>query len=129
MKFMTAIVALFVGIVSRVATAAPAPVARDIWDPTILSPNASTVWRSGEAYTVVWETADQPKQITNPNGFIILRSGDIETPVLLAWDFDIRDGQTDVVVPNVLTGNYSVVLFGDSGNWGETFEIIGPSGF
>ncbi|KAJ3540115.1 hypothetical protein NM688_g6268 [Phlebia brevispora] len=131
MKFTTALTALFVGAVTQLVSAAPAvaPVEdkRDVWDPKMTYPHAGVVWKYGQKHNVTWETADQPKQITNSNGFILLRSEDDETPVLLAWNFDVRVGYVEVTVPPVLTGqNYSLVLFGDSGNWGDQFTIEGP---
>ena len=51
------------------------------------------------------ETASRPVNITNPNGFILLRAGEIETPVLVAHDFDLRKGRVEVTVPDVMTRN------------------------
>ena len=65
--------------------------------------------------------------------------------VVLANDFDIRDGMIDVTLPEVITGNnYSLdrkrtvsrrsgtgklmssyAVWGDSGNWGPQFTIVG----
>ena len=60
---------------------------------------------------------------------------------MLAHDFDLRAGRVEVTVPDLITStNYSIVckcgflrckawlltgiaVFGDSGNWGETFTI------
>ncbi|EKM55010.1 uncharacterized protein PHACADRAFT_255301 [Phanerochaete carnosa HHB-10118-sp] len=133
MKFTTILSALALGAFSQLASAAPAPAAhqaRDVWDPLMTYPTAETVWQSGQTYTVTWETEDAPVNITNGDGgFIILRSGDEETSVLLAWDIHLRDGQAQVTAPNVITGNFSLVLFGDSGNWGPNFLINGPVTF
>lgn len=93
------------------------------------------------------ETASRPVNITNPNGFILLRTGEIETPVLVAHNFDLRKGRVEITVPDVMTrDDFSLVcesnsprllketsdfasVFGDSGNWGEQFTIQGPKGF
>ncbi|PSR75319.1 hypothetical protein EW026_g7822 [Hermanssonia centrifuga] len=125
MMFMTAIAALL-GVASQVANAAPVHETRDVWDPRILYPHAGTVWYSGQRHNVTWETSDAPKQITGANGgFILLRSGEYETPVVLAHDITLLDGRVEVTVPDVITGNFSLVLFGDSGNWGDDFLING----
>ncbi|KAF7793293.1 hypothetical protein EIP86_004405 [Pleurotus ostreatoroseus] len=113
MKFTTTIAALVVAAATTISSVAAVPVAaanlaRDVWDPKILYPNKDTTWVSGQTYTVVWyvqqldeneETADQPKEITNPNGHIILAGGGQEYQVVLAWNFDIRDGHVEVTVP------------------------------
>jgi hypothetical protein len=42
----------------------------------------------------------------------------LRNPVILAQGFDLRTGRTQITVPDLLSGtNYSIVLFGDSGNW------------
>ncbi|KIP07806.1 hypothetical protein PHLGIDRAFT_117776 [Phlebiopsis gigantea 11061_1 CR5-6] len=130
MKFTTLFSALALGVASQLANALPVNQARDVWDPTMTYPTTGTVWTSGETYTVTWDTSDAPVNITGQNsGFITLRSGEFETPVLLAWDIDLRDGKADVIAPYVITSNdYSLVLFGDSGNWGNQFTINGPAG-
>ncbi|KAL1945505.1 hypothetical protein VTO73DRAFT_2356 [Trametes versicolor] len=44
--------------------------------------------------------------------------------VILADGFDILLGRIEVTVPWVFEGDdYSVVLMGDSGNWGQEFTI------
>lgn len=93
-------------------------------------PTKGTVWESGKTYTVKWETKDAPVNITGGGntGRITLRSGVYgELPVLLAWDVHLREGHAKVTVPEVLSSNdYSLVLWGDSGNWGPEFTIKGP---
>lgn len=60
--------------------------------------------------TLSRETADQPKQITNTVGFVVLRTGNIETPVVLAHGFDIRSGRVELTVPEVFSrDDYSLV--------------------
>jgi hypothetical protein len=45
--------------------------------------------------------------------------------VSLAEDFDPRAGSVAITVPSLVVGNYSIVLYGDSGNWSDEFEIFG----
>ena len=99
MKFTTAFSALALAAVSRLAAAVPIQGARDVWDPRMTYPNNSTVWTSGQTYTVTWlalshgppcitgpdvnnlrDTSDQPTHITNTVGLILLRFGEIESP-------------------------------------------------
>ncbi|GJE96876.1 hypothetical protein PsYK624_130840 [Phanerochaete sordida] len=126
MKFTAALATLAVGALSQLAPAAHE--ARDVWTPQMTYPASGTVWESGKTYTVRWETKDAPVNITGADsGFITLRSGDYETPVILAYDIHLRDGHASVKAPDVFTADdYSLVLFGDSGNWGPQFTIKGP---
>ncbi|KXN86197.1 hypothetical protein AN958_10385 [Leucoagaricus sp. SymC.cos] len=97
---------------------------RDVYVPPILTPTAGTVWTAGETQTVTWDTSNPPKQITNRIGMIMLRKGDLITPLVLAGNFDILQGKASFKVPTVISGNdYSVVLFGDSGNFSPQFTI------
>jgi len=99
---------------------------RDVFTPPVLYPHNGTVWYSGQRHNVTWDTSFHPVNITNKIGFIILRFGEIETPLVLADNFNILDGRVEITVPYVLSGtDFSVVLFGDSGNWSDQFEIIG----
>ncbi|KIP03165.1 hypothetical protein PHLGIDRAFT_111207 [Phlebiopsis gigantea 11061_1 CR5-6] len=106
------------------AAAAPAAAPRDVYSPPVLYPHAGTVWYTGQTHNVTWDNSSPPKSISN-RAFILLRSGNYETPVVLAHDFDLRAGRVEVAVPEVITGTYSVVLFGDSGNWSQDFLING----
>ncbi|GJE98814.1 hypothetical protein PsYK624_150510 [Phanerochaete sordida] len=98
---------------------------RDVYSPPVLYPHTGTVWYSGQRHNVTWDNSNPPKSISN-RAFILLRWGNLGTPVVLAHDFDLRAGRVEVTVPDVITGNFSVVLFGDSGNWSEDFVINGP---
>ena len=49
------------------------------------------------------DLSSQPAQITNNDGFILLRSAGSGTPVVLAHDFKLTDGSVLVTVPDVLT--------------------------
>ncbi|RPD66562.1 hypothetical protein L226DRAFT_550491 [Lentinus tigrinus ALCF2SS1-7] len=96
---------------------------RDVYVPPVLYPHKGTVWYKGQRHNVTWDNSDPPKSISN-GAMIILRKGETETPLILAKDFDLRAGRTEITVPWVLEGDdYSVVLFGDSGNWSEDFTI------
>ncbi|KAI0084815.1 hypothetical protein BDY19DRAFT_997378 [Irpex rosettiformis] len=104
---------------------------RDVVAPKMTSPTASTIWQAGQTYQVTWDTSGlpPPANITNKIGQVILgqfdANGDehlqFNTP--LAKDFPITSGSVDLVAPNVPTGKYFLVLFGDSGNNGPTFTI------
>ncbi|KAF9485511.1 hypothetical protein BDN70DRAFT_770384, partial [Pholiota conissans] len=99
---------------------------RDVFVPPITYPHAGTVWKVGEHHNVTWDISDRPVNITNGVGQIMLRTGGLTTPVILASGFNILDARTTVVVPWVLNGNdYQLVLFGDSGNFSPKFTISG----
>ncbi|KAE9405686.1 hypothetical protein BT96DRAFT_1015411 [Gymnopus androsaceus JB14] len=108
---------------------------RDVFDPTITSPTASTVWQSGQTVTVTWDTSNIPSQLSNPIGMVVLgfmaNSTDSEHLMLdspLAQNFNISDGSVSFVVPSVVTRtDYIIALFGDSGNISPTFTIDGIS--
>ncbi|KAL5482502.1 hypothetical protein ACEPAI_9096 [Sanghuangporus weigelae] len=109
---------------------------RDVANPPVISPNASTVWVVGRADTVLWDTSDLPQQITNLQGTVVLgflndSSGNehllIDSP--LASGFDIRSGQIDIVVPDVEPRtDYIIALMGDSGNISDKFTITSSAG-
>ncbi|GJE98807.1 hypothetical protein PsYK624_150440 [Phanerochaete sordida] len=98
--------------------------ARDVYVPRVTYPHAGTVWYSGQRHNVTWDNSNPPATISN-RAYIRLRADNYETPIVLARDFDLRAGRVEVTVPPVITGDYSIVLFGDSGNWGQDFQIIG----
>ncbi|KAJ7148478.1 hypothetical protein C8R43DRAFT_889033 [Mycena crocata] len=92
----------------------------------ILYPRAETVWTVGTRQDVVWDISNVPKQIANSIGRIMLRKGDLSTPVILQENFSILLGRIEVRGPLVLDGpNYQIVLFGDSANFSPEFRIIG----
>ncbi|KAI0629495.1 hypothetical protein C8Q77DRAFT_1161104 [Trametes polyzona] len=116
----------FFGVLFQIAAAAPVTELerRDVYTPPVLYPHAGTVWYKGQTHNVTWDVSDPPVNITNKLGFILLRKGNIATPLILADKFDILRGRVEVKVPWVLEGDdYSVVLFGDSGNWSQDFTI------
>ncbi|KAI0374594.1 hypothetical protein BV20DRAFT_1079519 [Pilatotrama ljubarskyi] len=120
--FFFALLALF----AQLVAAAPAADLhkRDVYVPPVLYPHSGTVWYKGQRHNVTWDVSDPPVNITNKFGMILLRKGDITTPLIFAKGFDILLGRIEVTVPWVLEDDdYSVVLFGDSGNWSQQFTI------
>ncbi|KAK0466909.1 uncharacterized protein EV420DRAFT_1506060, partial [Desarmillaria tabescens] len=104
----------------------PILISRDVYVPPITSPDASTVWTVNTTQTVTWDVSDPPVNITNRYGLIMLRKDGLTTPLILANGFDILLGNFEVTVPWVVEGDdYSIVLFGDSGNWSPDFTITG----
>jgi hypothetical protein len=115
---------------SQLSCAAPIPegiAIRDVYVPPIIEPSASAVWTIGTTQVVTWDTTHPPQQISNKYGRIVLRSeetGRLDYEHPLADGFDILNGCQEVTVPNVNPGTYQIVLFGDSGNWGQSFQIV-----
>ncbi|KAF9065788.1 hypothetical protein BDP27DRAFT_1424532 [Rhodocollybia butyracea] len=103
------------------------PVARnalDVWSPTVLSPTSTTVWTQGQQYNVTWDTSDAPSQISN-GASVRLGVQHTLTDTVLADGFDLRQGWVTVTAPVVPSGSeYTIILFGDSGNESEEFSII-----
>jgi len=130
MKFttITNISALLFSLLFLFVQASPVPEPldkRDVFVPPILYPHAGTVWRSGEQHSVVWDVSNPPAQITNTKGMVLLRKGNLSTPLVLAAGFDILLGRITIQVPLVLEDDdYSLVLFGDSGNFSPQFTIL-----
>ncbi|GJE98815.1 hypothetical protein PsYK624_150520 [Phanerochaete sordida] len=125
MIFTHIVSSALLGLLASAGLSAAAPVeSRDVYAPKVLYPHAGTVWYSGQRHNVTWDNSDPPKSISN-RAFIVMRQDVFFIPVVLAHDFDLRAGRVEVTVPDVVTGNFSIVLFGDSGNWGETFTING----
>ncbi|EKM56246.1 uncharacterized protein PHACADRAFT_253270 [Phanerochaete carnosa HHB-10118-sp] len=129
MMFTKAVAALFLSALAQTGMTYAAPLEkRDVYSPPVLYPHTGTVWYSGQTHNVTWDNSNPPTSISN-RAFILLRQGNSELPVVLAHDFDLRAGRVEVEVPDVITGNFSIVLFGDSGNWSEDFLINGPIDF
>ncbi|KAH9948827.1 hypothetical protein B0H21DRAFT_203675 [Amylocystis lapponica] len=105
---------------------------RDVVDPPITSPDASTVWTVGKTVTVTWNMTGLSTP-SNPTGKVVLgystyesENLDIDSP--LAQNFSLSDGQVSFVVPSVPNRtNYIVALFGDSGNISPNFTITGTT--
>ncbi|KIJ17791.1 hypothetical protein PAXINDRAFT_9735 [Paxillus involutus ATCC 200175] len=99
---------------------------RDVFVPLILSPQSGTIWIAGQYHNVTWDTTNAPANITNKNGMIYLRNNGLtDMNEELASGFNILDGVVEIQVPKVPIGhNYSIVLFGDSGNFSPSFTIL-----
>ncbi|CDO72610.1 hypothetical protein BN946_scf184985.g29 [Trametes cinnabarina] len=120
------VVSAAIGMLANIATAIPVSglEKRDVYTPPVTYPHAGTVWYKGQRHNVTWDTANHPVNITNKLGRIWLRKGDITTPVILGENFDILLGRIEVTVPWVIPDtDYSLVLFGDSGNFSPQFSI------
>ncbi|KAJ7770295.1 hypothetical protein DFH07DRAFT_768803 [Mycena maculata] len=123
MKFTFGLSLLFASMTALMLGAAGAPTKRDIFSPPILYPHAGTVWYSFQYHNVTWDTAGAPTTISN-EALLLLASGGVEAPFILAKGFDLRLGRVQIQVPYVLANtNYQLVLFGDSGNLGPVFTI------
>ncbi|KZT27404.1 hypothetical protein NEOLEDRAFT_1060815 [Neolentinus lepideus HHB14362 ss-1] len=121
MTFVFAILAALVAVVS----AAPVSI-RDVYVPPITYPTKGTVWKAGHSYNVTWNTSNPPKEITNSIGQIVLaKDGEEDWDHPLAGNFSILDGTHRITIPKTTKHgtDYSVVLFGDSGNYSPTFTI------
>ncbi|KIK93334.1 hypothetical protein PAXRUDRAFT_145298 [Paxillus rubicundulus Ve08.2h10] len=99
---------------------------RDVFVPLILSPQSGAVWIAGQYHNVTWDTNNAPANITNKYGMIYLRNNNLtDMNEELASGFNILDGVVEIQVPEVPMGhNYSLVLFGDSGNFSPSFTIL-----
>jgi len=102
--------------------------ARDVFVPEILTPKEGDTWVIGTQTQVTWNVSSPPAQITNPIGQILLRKGELTQNVTLAGNFSILAGNVSFIVPSVTPDDdYSVVLFGDSGNFSPVFSIVNAS--
>ncbi|KAK7455108.1 hypothetical protein VKT23_010979 [Stygiomarasmius scandens] len=120
--------ALAASISGSLALAVPVK-ARDVFVPHIISPNSDTVWVVGKKVYVTWDTSNAPEVITKGSA-VALNKGDVPIDKYnhpggyLAEDFDLRAGYVEVTVPEVESGDdYSITLFGDSGNRSDMFTI------
>ncbi|KAF9449588.1 hypothetical protein P691DRAFT_702940 [Macrolepiota fuliginosa MF-IS2] len=101
----------------------------DVWIPQITAPTASSVWDAGAVELVSWDTSNAPQNISN-GGHVVLKSAATTFSQSqfkhLAGPFDLRIGQINVTLPDgLVTGEYTIVLFGDSGNESDQFHING----
>ncbi|KAK0442658.1 hypothetical protein EV421DRAFT_571007 [Armillaria borealis] len=119
--------AFFTALFAAAASASVTPTRRDIFTPPITSPSTGTVWTVKTIQNVTWDTSNPPSPITDRNrSSIRLIKGGGQLPVVLADQFDILLGSIEVQVPWVIEGDdYALVLFGNSGNRGKSFTIIG----
>jgi len=124
----TSFTTLILTVLSLLCLVTSAPISgRDVFVPPVLYPGKGTVWKAGDRHNVTWDVSNPPAQITNKLGRVVLsRAGiliGLENP--LADKFDIMLGRIEVTVPaDTEPGtDYSIVLFGDSGNSGKNFTI------
>ncbi|PPQ74634.1 hypothetical protein CVT26_007443 [Gymnopilus dilepis] len=91
----------------------------DIFDPRIISPNASTVWTIGKTELVTWDTSDAPKHISNLGSVFLSGYGTLVKPI------DLLAGNVSIVVPESVTpGTHTITLYGDSGDISPPFQIV-----
>ncbi|KAL0571365.1 hypothetical protein V5O48_010603 [Marasmius crinis-equi] len=127
MLYKSLLATAFAVLVTEVSAATILPRVR--WNPPILSPNETTVWRIGDLVNVTWDLSEIPQDLTEFTGTIQLNNekGPLADIGFLSEGFDLRVGFAEVDVPwyDVPPGkNYSITLFGDSGNRSPQFEII-----
>ncbi|KAG7090298.1 hypothetical protein E1B28_011895 [Marasmius oreades] len=121
--------ALLTFIAATAVNAAPAVHSRnvlDVWSPRIISPDATTVWVTGSIVNVTWDTSDAPVLISNGAGITLNKDDRIGSEGFLKEfnSFSLLDGFAEVSVPDVYPGHdYSITLFGDSGNNSPHFQI------
>ncbi|KAF8630010.1 hypothetical protein AX15_003159 [Amanita polypyramis BW_CC] len=123
---LNTVVLLLVALFGAISTAVPI-VIRDVYVPPVRYPKKGTVWKAGSTHNVTWDTSSPPSQITNKIGRIVLsKAGRLQLERPLALGFDILAGRQEITVPvHTKPGtDYAVVLFGDSGNYGEMFTIV-----
>ncbi|EGN98373.1 hypothetical protein SERLA73DRAFT_161174 [Serpula lacrymans var. lacrymans S7.3] len=103
---------------------------RIVHNPSVINPNADTIWHAGSSVTITWDTSTVPLGNKSKGKVVLgyLEKGksdehlDIEHP--LAENFYIEDGFVQITAPDVSPRNdYIVVLFGDSGNKSPAFTI------
>ncbi|KAI0826906.1 hypothetical protein BC628DRAFT_1338730 [Trametes gibbosa] len=126
MMFTISHLSVFSLLLSIFAVVSALPLAlRDVFVPPVTYPHAGTVWKVGQHHNVTWDTTNAPVNITNKLGKVVLAKGgrlDYEHPLIK--DFDILKGRIEVQVPDVTPGDdYTIVLFGDSGNNSHNFTI------
>ncbi|KAF8978856.1 hypothetical protein BDQ17DRAFT_1428661 [Cyathus striatus] len=123
MNFKLSFATILLSLASVSVKASPVEItsrsALDIFDPTILTPTASTVWTIGTVQSVTWDTSNAPVNISN-GAEVFLRTANL----VLAQGFDLRSGSVDITVPDVTPGSYQIILFGDSGDVSPFFQIV-----
>ncbi|KAL0960097.1 hypothetical protein HGRIS_011741 [Hohenbuehelia grisea] len=125
MKFSLSIIAALFATTTVYASPIDARAALDVFVPPVTAPVAGAVWPIGSQQNVTWDISNAPTQITNRFGRIVLRKGDLTTSIILAAGFDILNAVQEVTVPDVTPDvDYSLTLFGDSGNFSPTFSIV-----
>ncbi|KAJ7288145.1 hypothetical protein C8J57DRAFT_1115512 [Mycena rebaudengoi] len=99
---------------------------RTVYAPPITSPTSTTVWTVGEVETVTWDATGIPPGVKGMImlGYLNPGSTNEHLNATLASGFNLTDEKVDVTVPAVVgRKSYIVVLFGDSGNISDEFEI------
>ncbi|KAF8997974.1 hypothetical protein BDQ17DRAFT_1309386 [Cyathus striatus] len=123
MNFKSTLASILLSVVHITVNASPiehaSRSALDVFNPTILTPTASTVWTIGDIQSVTWDTSNAPENISN--GALVLLSN---VELVLAQGFDFRSGSVNFTVPNVAPGTYHITLFGDSGDISPDFQIV-----
>jgi len=95
-----------------------------VWCPTIISPSAATIWKSKTEVNVTWDHSNPPASISN-RAKVELHGGPTSINQELADNFVLTQGWISVSVPVVPSGNdYTITLFGDSGNVSPKFTIL-----
>ncbi|KAH7919240.1 hypothetical protein BV22DRAFT_1041110 [Leucogyrophana mollusca] len=120
---------------SAIVSAAPVqPVELLVFSPTLTSPKAGDIWTCGQKYNVTWETDNIPEEKQNATGLILLgylynNSENLDIHHPLGANFLLTDGYYEVTAPQNATPrvDYTVVLFGDSGNASPEFAIMPSS--
>ena len=98
MKFFTTFATTVLAIAASAIAVPVQHAARDVWDPTILIPNATTVWEAGSTVNVTWATDDAPASISN-GAAIFLRDNTTFYQPALAEGFDLRSGTQEITLP------------------------------
>ncbi|KAG9309259.1 hypothetical protein JVU11DRAFT_10742 [Chiua virens] len=105
------------------------PVRRDVWDPPVTWPDASTVWVAGDTYNVTWSISNEPVNVTDSVGMVLLRHGvNADEVYTLAQGFPLNATAINVTVPADVEPDtdWIIMLMGDSGNWSPQFTIVAP---
>ncbi|KAK1215646.1 hypothetical protein PQX77_021710 [Marasmius sp. AFHP31] len=96
----------------------------DVWSPRIISLDADTVWAAGPTVTVIWDTSDAPVVISDAAAITLIRLPAVEGFLKEFNSFSLLDGSPKVTVPKIPAGDdYSIALFGDSGDGSPHFRI------
>ena len=136
MHFPTLFATAALSLLSSIAQGQGAIIPRktnDVYAPPITSPTAQTVWTIGEMATVTWDNSHKPVNVTNKNGRVVLyhpygeRGHKFVAELANNIDMEHATSVSFKVPPVELYGkpaaNYTITLFGDSGNQSPDFLI------
>ena len=112
MKFFTTFATTVLAIAASAIAVPVQHAARDVWDPTIITPDATTVWEAGSVVNVTWETDDAPANISN-GAAIFLRDNTTVFQPALAEGFDLRSGSQEVTIPSNITSGTDYRIVGE----------------